>query len=193
MSRIVGVAALLSVVALCLAQTGGGSGAAGATGAPKFHVSGEVIVKEIKPIERYVHVETKTTLPTVGETMRTQFDPFVEKAAKAGTQWSGAPIFVYRGVDGTPDKQFDLLLGLPMNEGGRAPEGSQTVTLPTFRCASVYYTGPVSGIPQGWQALMEKASAMNLRFTDEGRELYLYWEGDDSPNNVVELQIGVLE
>lgn len=54
--------------------------------------------------------------------------------------------------------------------------------------ATAYYTGSVKHMGQAAGKLYEIMMANNLRPTNQYREIYLYWEGPESPNNVVEIQ-----
>ena len=63
--------------------------------------------------------------------------------------------------------------------------------LPKFKCATILYTGPGPRIGEAWVKLYKAIGDKGLTPTDEERELYLYWEGVDSPNNIVQVMVGV--
>jgi effector-binding domain-containing protein len=61
----------------------------------------------------------------------------------------------------------------------------------TFRCATVLFSGPISSIPQAYDKLMSAVSAAELKPTMTFREINLFWEGPESPNNVIQIQAGI--
>ena len=63
--------------------------------------------------------------------------------------------------------------------------------LAALRCASVTYTGPVPTIDKAYDRLIPAVQGAGLITTDETRELYLNWEGPDSPNDQVLVAIGL--
>ena len=72
---------------------------------------------------------------------------------------------------------------------GRAD--SRGFWLAAFRCASVTYTGPVTTIDKAYDRLIPAIQRAGLITTDETRELYLNWEGPDSPTDEVLVAIGL--
>ena len=52
------------------------------------------------------------------------------------------------------------------------------------------FQGPLSRMGEAWGAFVPAAMAKGEP-TGESRELYLYFESKDSPNNIVELQMGL--
>jgi hypothetical protein len=48
----------------------------------------------------------------------------------------------------------------------------------------------LSQIGEAWQKFVAIAQTKGEP-TEESRELYLYWEGHDSPNNIIELEMGL--
>ena len=60
--------------------------------------------------------------------------------------------------------------------------------LPPFHCATVLYTGSLQHLGEALGRLDQAMKEQGLKSTGEYREQYLYWEDDQSPNNVMLLQ-----
>jgi len=60
--------------------------------------------------------------------------------------------------------------------------------LPPFHCATALYTGSVQHLGEALGRLDQAMKEKGLKSTGEYRERYLYWEDDQSPNNVMLLQ-----
>jgi len=104
----------------------------------------------------------------------------------------GPPVMSYLGYRGDPSQPFTAELAIP------APAAVENYKGPyyfrsagEFKCASVIYQGPVNAIGEAWMALVRQATEAGLKPKGDSREVYLWWEGEDSKNNVIELQLGV--
>jgi len=105
---------------------------------------------------------------------------------------TGPPIFVYRGMVPDPTQPFTLEIGFPVSQETRAANKSFTVKkLEALRCATVLFSGPVGRMGEAHQALFGAIFAAGRQPAGEVREMYLYWEGPQSPNNVVLIQAEV--
>jgi effector-binding domain-containing protein len=62
---------------------------------------------------------------------------------------------------------------------------------PEFRAATVIYTGPPAGVGEVYQKLIPAVKQMGLELTGEDREFTFYWDGVESPNNIILIQVGV--
>jgi effector-binding domain-containing protein len=141
---------------------------------------------------KYVYLRHETSFMEMGPVI----GPAIEKTLAAAGQGkfgsaAGAVTFQYRGMTMDPAAKFTLDIGVPVGPEAKAAEGFEMVELPPFRCASVVYSGPTSGIPQAYQKLMEEMAAAGLTPTGVNRESYLYWESMDSRNNIVHIAMGV--
>lgn len=115
----------------------------------------------------------------------------MEKAIAAGKLHPVGPmIFIYHDMR-DPYKPFTLDLGFPVPEGSAAPEGYQVGKVEPFKCATVLFSGPLSKVPDAFNKLMGSLAPMGLHPTRTTREFYLYWEDPNSPNNVLQIQVGL--
>ena len=87
-----------------------------------------------------------------------------------------------------PNKPFTLDIGVIVKDGNPKPDGIQLNKVGPLHCASVLYTGPIAQIAQAYGKLYGELGRRGLQPTDVSREVYLYWEGPDSVNNVIQVQ-----
>ena len=153
---------------------------------------GEIRLRTMAPMT-YVYVETETTLGNIGEAIG-EVMPKITKAAADGKFRLTAPfVLTYPQASAhiTPEKPFKVQIGLKA-EGEAAASGDVKVrTTQEFRAATVIYTGPPAGIGECYEKLIPAIRQMGLELTGEDREFTFYWEGIDSPNNIVLVQVGV--
>jgi effector-binding domain-containing protein len=132
---------------------------------------------------RYAYVSGKTTDGRVAEAIH-------ELELKLGAvKMEGPGLVTYR----PGAKPGDLLLEVGARVAADAePAGEVKIRwLPPFRCASVLYTGSTRNLGEAIGQLEQAMKEQGLESTGEYRELYLYWEDDQSPNNVMLLQWGL--
>jgi effector-binding domain-containing protein len=139
----------------------------------------------------YLSATTQTTLATIQQVVV----PTTEKLLKAMRENSISPrgpmIFTYHGVTGDPRAKFKLEIGMPVEEGAKAPEGFTVSRVEPFKCATFLYTGAVDGIGPAYQKLIPQIFEAGMMPGMISREFYLYWEDPQSPNNVIQIQIGL--
>ena len=157
---------------------------------PSYHLS-EVAEQALPAHAVFASVTTKTTFrelkPAIDQAMTALSD-----AAMAGrVSFAGPPVFVYRGATVELDKPFTLEVGFPAAPGAKASGRVQVGPLPAMKSLAVNYTGPLSAIDKAYDELLPKVRGRKLRQTNESREVYLNWEGPESPNNQVMIAIGI--
>ena len=71
--------------------------------------------------------------------------------------------------------------------------GSTVTPLPRRNSIAPFTSasGPLSKVPEAYNKLMGALPPMNLKPTTTVREYYLYWETPESPNNIVQIQVGI--
>jgi effector-binding domain-containing protein len=155
---------------------------------------GEIRLRTMAPIT-YVYVETETTFANIGDAINEAM-PKITKAAEDGKFRLTAPFvltYPHNSAHLTPEKPFKLQIGLKA-DGDVQVSGDVKVRMAAeFRAATVIYTGPPSGAGASYEKLIPAIREMGLELTGEDREFTFYWEGIDSPNNIVLIQVGVKE
>lgn len=152
---------------------------------------GEVRVLQL-PAVTYVYGSAETTFEKITEPIA-KFMPVLEKAIDDGKiRPVGTFMFVYKGVAEDMSKPFTMEVGwLASAEKSKAVEGLKTRKIEGGKYATLIFTGPVSKISKAYEKVMPAAAAAGMVQGGEVREVYLYWEGVESPNNVVQIQVPV--
>lgn len=103
---------------------------------------------------------------------------------------SGPLVFAFRDMKDLK-QSFMLDVGFAVPDGTAAFGPYQVDKVEPFRCATVLFSGPLSKVPEAYNKLLGSLAALNLKPTNTTREFYLYWETPDSPNNIVQIQVGI--
>ena len=115
----------------------------------------------------------------------------MEKATELKLSQGGPVMFTYFNFQGDPEQVFTAEIGVPIAKGEQAKSGDFYVReAPKFKCATAIFQGPLNKMGEAWQSFVGPAMAKGEP-TGESRELYLYFESPQSPNNIVELQLGL--
>jgi effector-binding domain-containing protein len=108
-----------------------------------------------------------------------------------GARPAGEILFIFHDPTEDPTVAFDLDIGVPVPDKTPAIGGFKVRKLPPFRCASMVYRGPLKHLRRAYDKLIPEMIAAGYVPSDELRESYTVWEGAESPNNVVEIQVGI--
>lgn len=158
------------------------------TASPQFVVS-DMRVQTIAGFT-YLYDSSQTTLEKIGEPIGRTL-PAMEKDIAAGKFHPVGPmVFVYRDMTDIA-QPFKLDIGFPVPPETVAEGEFKTRKVEPFKCATVLFSGPMSKISDAYQKLMAAMTAANLRPTTTIQEFHLYFEGRESPNNVVLIQVGI--
>jgi hypothetical protein len=177
------------MVTIVLGSAGTTARAQNADNAP---VIGEMIVQTIPP-RQYVFAKIETDFASMGPPI-VQALRGIDAAAREQklSLWGPTMHYYYKAPHRSPSEPFTMETGQFVPDDVKAIGKYEVRELPEFKCASLLYVGTIGpSIGDAWQALYRGVRAKGLKPTDEERELYLYWEGVDSPNNVVQVQVGV--
>ena len=175
----------LSIVTLLLlAQS---ASAAPATRPADFLV-GPVHYQTLRPTN-YLYTSTETTLNKIQDAIEEAM-PNLLKGFKQ-VQITGPMIMVYHNATPDPEKPFKLDVGFPIMPPDQEPAGLKVRELPQLKCATIIYTGPIDQIGKAYEKIMPAVFQAGHKTTGEIREVYMYWEDPNSPNNVVQIQVGI--
>jgi effector-binding domain-containing protein len=178
--RLVSLAVLLGVVLFAV------MGDAAPATQPDFSI-GDVKVQTLKGYS-YAYMSTQTTLNKIKDAVA-ELIPKLDAAIDSGAlRPEGPVIFTFHGVTGQPDKPFTLDVGIVIKDKGTKPDGFTVVNVGAEQCATVLYTGPIENIGPAYGKLFGQIAQKGLQASDVTREVYLYWEGDQSENNIVQVQ-----
>jgi effector-binding domain-containing protein len=175
--------------------------AATRAGAPQASSKGAVGDVRFTTLQGYDYLHTSSTQPFraamgAGWAQMGQ----VMGGLKSATQIAGAPVLtIYDepagdgAVAADPNRKVKVDVGFPVTVGaGPAPAGALKLTkVPAERCAVVLYTGPMRGVPAAYMKLATEIMDSGNTPTGTSRMRIFYWEEEDSPNNVIMVQMGV--
>ncbi len=144
------------------------------------------------PARTYLYTEQQTTLAQIGPTVGQMMGKIVQAIGGGEFNVVGPPIFVYDGATGEMDKPFTLQVGFPVADGTKSDDDELRVRpLERYRCATVLYSGSMANIGQAYQRIFPELAQAGLTPVGGSREMHLYFESPESPNNVVLIQVGV--
>jgi len=154
----------------------------------------EFETKQVPPLPVLSRRE-RLTIPQIPARSGPAIHSLIESLKQLGIQAAGSMIYVYHGCNGNPAVEFDLEICLPVPtdlDPSLAPEPPiKLKTTTPFRCLTLDYVGPMSGIGQAWMKLLQPIRDGGYKPTDESREIYKKWVSFDSADNVTELQQGI--
>jgi effector-binding domain-containing protein len=156
---------------------------------PEFTL-GQVRVQRTRGFD-YFYVGAEATMERLASTIDTLRGKLESARRKGRVVVLGPATFVYLGAD--PSGPFTLQIGYPVESRTAPIRDTKVRHLEDLRCVSVVYSGGLQHIRSAWGAVGTAVKAKGLRTTPESREVYLYFEDDESPNNVTLLQQGVTE
>lgn len=139
----------------------------------------------------FAHVTVKTSFQKIGDVA----SKTLEKVAKLMSEDKifpvGPPMFVYHGATPDPTSEFTLDIGYIVPDDAKAAGDLKVTKLDKFHCMSILYTGSVKGVSAAYGKVYPDLSNAGHTPTSESREIFLYWEGEDSPNNVIQVSAGI--
>lgn len=153
---------------------------------PEYRV-GEVDVQTVSAFT-YASVHARTTLARLQETLGVLMPKIQGAVAQGAVHPSGAMVFTYNGATGEADQEFDLRIGFFVDRAVAAGSGIDSSDEPAMQCATLVYRGSVAHLKEAFGKLYGEIGARGLTPTAITREVYLYWEGPNSPNNIIQLQ-----
>ncbi|MGF1484788.1 MAG: GyrI-like domain-containing protein [Opitutales bacterium] len=157
-----------------------------------FHLQAMDIELKVYPEQLFAFIQTKTTFTGLRATVEANLGPLMELSQTLGEP---RPMtFFYRDVTGM-DQEFTLQLALPIQECEQSKLGTSLKVkrvLP-HACAYTTFTGSYDGLMGAWMQFYGGCEAQGYQTANEGREIYLKFDGDAaSAENVTELQMAVL-
>ncbi len=153
---------------------------------PALHT--EVRLKETAP-RSYLCLKKELKIAQMGEFAVDAITQLVKKATELKLGQGGPVMFTYFGFQGDPEQTFTAEIGLPVHKTDLGDAAAPYIRkAPKFKCASAIFQGPLTKIGEAWHSFALGAMAKGEP-TGESRELHLYFEAPESPNNIVELQM----
>ena len=145
-------------------------------------------IRELKG-STIIYKSMQTTLNSIAKALEQPMLDLEKALTESKIGMTNGPVLIYKGVTPDPNAQFTLEIAIPVADDAKAPQGYQTRRLEGARSAVVLYTGPTTDMGPAYQELLPQIFQLGLTPTQEVRERYLYWESDESKNNVVMIEI----
>jgi len=148
----------------------------------------DVRIKEIQA-RQYLCAKKQLKLAELPDFATKTIADLYQKAAELKLGQAGPVVITYHDFRGDPEQTFTAELAVPIFvENVKDVNPFYVRKDAKVKCASVIYQGPLSGMGEAWQNFVSKAMAKGDA-TGDSREVFLYWEGHDSANNIIELQV----
>ena len=119
-------------------------------------------------------------------------DDIMEESQSLALEITGNLMFIYHGADGNPDKELKIDVALPVKMPTSYSGKHTLAQLTAFESFDAVYVGNMTDLgTQGYEPMMQAMSEQRINVSDVCREIYNVWEGPESENNEIVLQIGV--
>lgn len=156
--------------------------AAALTQEPSF---GQMHVQNVRGFT-YLYASVRTTMDAIKADIEVCMTKVEAARDSAGITVTGPYVFAY--TMGGDMSDFEMRTGFPVAAGTQPAGGADVADVPDFRCATLVYVGSLSHIGRAWENLVQAMRREGLTPLAESREWYLYFEGEESANNVIMLQ-----
>lgn len=157
-------------------------------GSSEFIVS-DMRVQTISGFD-YLYQSSRTTLADISKLANRTIGDMQAAIHDGKFHPNGPLVFVYHDMM-DPSQAFNLDIGFVVPEGTSAFGSSKLQKTQSFKCATVLFSGSLEHLSDAYGKVMGGVGQAGLKPTGTTREVYLYWEGPQSPNNVVQIQVGI--
>jgi effector-binding domain-containing protein len=138
-----------------------------------------------------LYSQHQTTIPQLGQYIGTVVKDLCAEAVQNNALISGAPLWIYHGMDGKPDTVFTLTIAIPI-QGQFQSSRFAIKQLPAFRAVTHTHEGAWDTLAETYQEVMHHIDANKIPMTEECREVYLNIDFQQQQYNVVQVQMGVI-
>lgn len=147
-------------------------------------------VKNVEPAKVFYHSEV-TTLNGIHDVAVREIDAMCKVVEGLGLKEIAPMQFVYYGCDDKPDTKFTLEIALVVEEEKPYSGKYKFKNLDGFKCVSTIHKGSVTKLGETYRKFIPELFKSGKQMTDQSREVYHKYVGEDSPENVTEIQIGI--
>lgn len=150
-------------------------------------------IKEVQPFTVFYHTQ-KTTLAQLTQLTQQVPEQVYTEADKLNLTITGPMYWVYDGIDGKFDTEFTLEIAVPVevNTVNECPPNFGVKQLEPYTCASVIHKGAWGDMMYTYDNLVEEIEKAGRTLNGKSREVYMQVQGPSSPNNVTEIQLGIV-
>ncbi|MCL5999114.1 MAG: hypothetical protein M1546_24085 [Chloroflexi bacterium] len=157
---------------------------------PEFMI-GQMRVQTASAFD-YFYASKEITMDEIGKAFN-ELIPQIVAAQNAGKVITAGPVVALYLCTGETWQRFTLEVGFPVAAGTQPVDGVKVRKVSALRCASLLYWGDLAHLSKAYEALEAAMKQAGLKMGPDCREWYLHFENDQSPNNVILLQLGIQE
>jgi effector-binding domain-containing protein len=155
---------------------------------PEFVVSD--MRQQTLPAMTLLYGSEQTTFSKMFDVMMKLLPPVSKALEDKSARSNGSCVFIYHNMN-MEDKPFTLDVGWMVADDTKVVGELKVKKTEPFKCATVLFTGSLGNIAKAYEKVMAGLGAAGLTPSGESREYYLFWDGAESPNNVVMIAVGV--
>lgn len=138
-----------------------------------------------------LYSQHRTTIQQLGQFVGTVVRDLCAEAVQHNALISGAPIWIYHGMDGRPDTIFTLEIAIPV-QGNFTPSRFSIKQLPAFKALTHTHEGAWTRLPEAYGAILQHVDAYKIPINEECREVYLNIDLQQPEYNITQVQMGVI-
>lgn len=140
--------------------------------------------------------QAQLTVPKIPHFAEQATTGLVRLAEARAVEVVGPPVFIYTGAGTGANDLLTMQVAFPVADGLKfettdGPNPTALLRFDAFRCASFDFHGPLVRLAEAYAPAMNALKAEGHTPCEQSREVYRYWVGYDSPENVVEVQLGI--
>ncbi len=140
----------------------------------------------------YFYLEGITSLKKIMEYAAPKVDLAYAEAERLGLEKTGPMEFIYFGATADMEKEFTLQIAFPVKNTKALDNDFKFRQSPDFKCLKKNFKGTMADLGKEYEPMYEYIWNNSLKPSGEIREIYHLFEFPDSPNNVTEIQIGLM-
>ncbi|MEQ8359272.1 MAG: GyrI-like domain-containing protein [Cytophagales bacterium] len=135
--------------------------------------------------------KTKAKFDKVPDIAMSHLPKMYETLEKLGLEEKEPTHFIYRGASGDMDKEFDLEIALVTNKSENINGPYHFKSIDPMKCISTPYKGDMKGLDKKYHEIFADLEKAQYKPSDEIREVYHNWAGENSSDNEIEIQVGL--
>jgi len=135
---------------------------------------------------------TETSLIGLGQFVRVKASEIYNEAVKSNLEITGPIYWIYYGMDGYPETNFKLDIGVPVQKSKTTSNGFSCKTFEKMEFATCIHVGSWEKFPQSYAVLIKEIMDSGRSLNGITREVYINIDFDNPENNLTEIQLGLV-
>jgi effector-binding domain-containing protein len=145
------------------------------------------------PTQKYFTYSCTTTLAKLNELAAVEVDQVYQESQNLGFELTGPVQFIYFDCSSDIHKPFTLFLALPIVKEKDLKSNKYSLKeFDEFKCVSHIHQGPLKDLYSVYGNLFENLYKSGAKPGNQIREVYKKFVEMDSPENITEIQIGIV-